>query len=596
MDKEDLLKLIKTVEKVWDSEEYQKRRKRMDRYFRYYCGDYWADDNDEDNKESKIFANLIFSTITTIAPMLTDNKPIWSIVTDYPEFQPLADVYRAAGEAFWQIEEMDDKFFAVVLDALIFGFGVAQMSFDADRSVTGETVCDIIDPRTYYQAPGFEDNWDAPFCGTKTKRSLWWIRKMFPDAEEVKPESEDDEQGSSGRGIFRGKADHEYMGESATVFVHWMLDDTMEELPTEEEGEKTKRPKYPNGRLMVFTKSGVLLSDKPYPYNHGKPPWVILKDYIIPHRFDGMGEPQQIEGLVLEYNLMLRKMAKHVRLFFDRDIYIPMGSGIDAEQYKQDLLGKGPHVYGVNSAEQIPLEKTMSPADSTTLQMVNGLPTVIQDVSGVTDVSKGMAGKKQRQSAHEISALLETSYTRTRQRVRNAESFLKRLFTLFVEIAQQFYNEPRSFANKDRDGNTDYYTLDNSKEFAETLKPSAGRPIEKINEEPDEEYDMQVRQWEDYDELMKKISDETSVSYKFRIEIETNSTLPMDQQSLANLGIQLAQLGHIDTLSLLELLKVPNAKQIVERLKADAAERAGAGGPPGADAPPPSAVMGGMNG
>lgn len=590
-------KLVKTCNKIYDSDEYKDRRKEQERFLKYYTGKYWpTPTNDDEKKESEIFANLIFSTAMTIAPMLTDNKPIWSIRSRSPEYQPLANVYKAAGDSLWGIEEMDSKLYDVVIDSLIMKNGIAQVTFDPERKVGGEISIEIIDPRAYFQAPGFEDNWDAPLCGTKVRRSMWWIRKMYPDkADEVKS---DDDGGKTGLAraaavvstLLSRKEDHEHMVEEADVFTIWMVDDTMITEPGED-GEKVEKKKYPNGRMMVFTKD-VILEDREYPYNHGKPPWVFLYDYKVPHSAFGIGEADQIEGLVLEYNLFLRRYAKHCRIHSNKNWTIPDTFGTDPDEFKRKMA-EGDHAFTVPPGAEAPKQIKVEPFDPSTIQMINGLPTIIQDVSGVTDTSKGMASKKQRQSAHEITALLETSYTRTRQRVRNLEAFIKRVFTLVVELMQQFYTEPREFSLKNGNNENEWYSIDNSKGFVE----GAMKPQKEAGQGEDEEEEQLLKtQWEDYTKLMTDLSDEKDVQFNFSIDIETNSTLPLDQQALANMALQLAQLGHIDTLSLLELLHIPNPEKVVDRLKKDAAARqAPAAGPPGGPGLQ-AAVQGGQGG
>jgi len=610
---QDVKKLKATVDKIFDSEEYKKRRERMDRYYKYYCGYFWPEgelQDPDEAKESKVFINLFFSTIATIAPMLTDNKPIWSVRSEYLFLQPIANLYKAAGDSIWEMEDLEAKIYKIVLDALITGFGVAQVSFDPERTVRGEVAVDVIDPRTYFQAPGFDDNWDAPLCGTVTDRSIWWIKKNYPDKmDEIKP-------GPSGvvgkafekvKETFTGKPmDHEYLGETVKVYTIWMQDETMDEIKNEEgvkekdeNGKTKKKKKYPNGRFRIFT-DHVELEDKPYAYNHGKPPWVLCYDYVIPHSYAGMGESQQIEGIVLDYNLSYRKLSKHIRLYADRPWIKDSGDNIPEETFKEDLLSKGPRVWTKAMGSEDPHQLRIDPIDQAIFAHINGSPVIIQDISGLTDLSKGVAGKKQRQSAHEISALLETSYTRTRQRVRNLEHFIKRVFTLIVEIMQQFYTEDRPFSLKNNDGNNEWYNISNKADSVKKLMApkgmAEGQPefIEKPNSENDEEYQMEKQQWEDYAELIGHIGEEKSVFFKFRIDIETNSMLPMDKQAMANLSLQLGQQGRLDTLSLLEALHWPNAKRVVERLKAEAQEKAqmAAGPPQGMPAMP----QGGMNG
>jgi hypothetical protein len=599
LNKKELDKLTKTCDKIFDSDEAKARRKKQDRFLKYYTGAYWPQEpNDDEAKESEIHANLIFSTVMTIAPMLTDNKPIWSIRSRTPHFQPIADLYKAAGDSIWCMEEMDTKIFKAVIDALTMQYAIVQVVFDPDKSIRGEVVVENVDPRTYFQAPGFEDNWDAPFCGTKVKRTLWWVRKMYPDTgKDVKPDSLTEKNSLAKAAavvstLVSGKEDHEYFHEEASVYTLWMRDDSV--IDVEEDGKKKKKLKYPNGRMIVFTKD-VVLDDREYPYNHGKPPWVFLYDYIIPHSVYGLGEADQIEGLTLEYNLFLRRFAKHCRIYSNKCWTVPDNWSTDIEDFKNGMM-QGDHAWSIPPGADPPKQIAVQPFDQSTLNFINGLPTIVQDVSGVTETSKGMASKKQRQSAHEITALLETSYTRTRQRVRNLEAFIKRVYILVVELMQQFYNEPREFSLRNGNNENEWYNIQNTPEFTEKLmRPEQERPEGPPREGEEEDQKLLEQQWQDYDALMKAIADEESVYFKFDIDIETNSTLPMDQQSMANMALQISQQGRMDTLTLLEILHIPNPERIVERLKKEAAEKqAGAQGPPGA-APAQAAMMGGPN-
>jgi len=155
-----------------------------------------------------------------------------------------------------------------------------------------------------------------------------------------------------------------------------MRDETVIE-EKDETGKKTKKPKYPNGRFVVFCED-VELDDKEYAYNHGKPPWAICYDYIIPHSHVGMGEVQQIEGQVLEYNLMIRKLCKHARMYADLPTIIDQGSGIEAEDWKDVLTKKGPRVVVKATGSDAPKQAEVNSIDQSVLALVNGLPVTIR--------------------------------------------------------------------------------------------------------------------------------------------------------------------------------------------------------------------------
>lgn len=546
----------------------------MDRFLKYYKGHYWRkptgdteDVENKDSKESEIFANLIFSTAMTIAPLLTDNKPIWSIRAEKSYFQKYVELFKMAGDALWNMLDMDRKIFLAVVDALIMKMGIFKVYFDPDKNTIGEIALDVIDPRTFLIAPGYCDLEKAPWCGTRTLRSLWWIRKNYPDTgRKVKPDE------TSKKEDWEGKENYEVSADFATVYEVFIKDDTV--MDTVEEfvdkngdiqKEKKKTAKYPYGRIMVFTKDGTLLEDKAYPYHHGKPPFVPLYDYIVPHEFTGMGEADQIETIVLEYNLALRKFAKWVRMWADPNWSAESNSDINPEEFKEKAPGGG-NMFLRAPGTEVP--KPISPGqfDPSAMNFIGGLPNILEEVSGVTEITKGQVSKKQRQSALEISTIAETGYTRTRQKVRNLEWTIKKLFEMIVDIMQQYYTEPRTYSQTNMNNEHEWFNVEASPEFAKQVTAPQQLP-EKGNQAEEENYKQEM---EDYTRLISAIGNEKSIYARFQVEIQTNSTLPMDKQSLANLFLRLFEMGGIDVLSLLERLQIPNPEQVVERLKQDA--------------------------
>jgi hypothetical protein len=90
-----------------------------------------------------------------------------------------------------------------------------------------------------------------------------------------------------------------------------------------------------------------------------------------------------------------------------------------------------------------------------------------------------------------------------------------------------------------------------------------------------------------------------SVYADFEIEVQTNSTLPMDRQSLANLSINLFQMKAIDRTALFEMLRFPKGEEIAKRMdmaEQMAAQRTAPQPPPGAVLPlqPQGGVPGGQ--
>jgi hypothetical protein len=203
---------------------------------------------------------------------------------------------------------------------------------------------------------------------------------------------------------------------------------------------------------------------------------------------------------------------------------------------------------------------------------ISMLPRILEEVTGVTDITKGMASKSERQTAAEVSTLIESAYTRTRQRVRNLEHAIKRVCYLLVDIMQQYYTEIRDF-NRKTDDTVEYYQVSNKQHFVDQMM----QPRQGPDGQPDQQ---EMADYKKYREFIKTFGEEDEVYADFDIEIQTNSTLPMDKQSLANLFLRLAQMKIVDPQAVIEQLRIPKGDEIIKRMeqRAQQAMRAKAGG------------------
>ena len=541
--------------------DYKDIHEEMGRYLKRYTGKWYSDQLEKG--DSKVFANMLFATVQTIAPLLTDNQPIWAARARQSYMQNYMSAHSLGLEYLWDKLELGMKLFKWVLDALVMKIGIAKVRFDPD---TDEVAVDVVDPRNYFQAPGYEDNWDAPLCGTRERKPLSWIRMAFPDkGGKVKP---DDDPKFDENSVL----DIELHAKYAAVYEVWFRDAAMEKYFVDEEGKETSekgeeklRAKYPHGRVKVFA-GDVLLEDKPYTYRHNKPPYVILYDYLIPHEWIGMGEGDQIEELNISLNFVLSLLDRWMVNYCDPPWLVDSNAGLNMETVKSELKAGGA-VFEVDMrASDEPIKKVRTTEPARMLgEFIGVLMKMMEHITGATDITKGMTGKAQEQSATEISTLIESAYTRTRQRIRNLEAFIKRLLYLMLEIQQQFYTETRSFSRRDEDS-VEWYQLSNSKDFAASTIQNPQPELQSPEEQQEEA--------KAYREFIEHYGEVEEVYAEFDLEVQTNSTLPMDRQSLANLFLRLLQQATgspVTSLPIweatLERLQVPKWKEIVDKMK-----------------------------
>lgn len=563
-------KLRDMVDRVYFSEEYKARRKKWRRYLKEYRGEWWNEQEMGVN-DSKVVFNLLFSTVETNAPLLTDNKPIWTVLSRWPQHQKIADNYTAASRAMWDALDLDQKNLLAVKDSQLFGTGIFKVYFSPDQD---ELRVDVIDPSTFFVAPGYEDLWDTSWCGQRKRLPLSWIHRAYPDKAEDVTSSE--AKNNTEEENLHDRKEVELDEEFVTVYELWMRDDSVEEVENrylddhgQEKIEKENRPAYPNGRIITFTEDDVLLDDKPSPFRHGRPPYIALYDYTIPHSFWGMGEPDQIENLVREHNLRLQQAVEHARKHTKINYVVDGAIGISPEKFKHAIKNGDEVIFTKNDFHESQIKILEQPQlNNAVINLMDLLPKYVEEVTGVTDVTKGTVGKKSRQSANEISILMESSYTRTRQRVRNLEWTDKRLLYLLIELMQQYYTEPRPYHIR-RDDGVEYGYVTNEKNFTlNQMKPNIPMNQDGTPAIPqDELHPDDAQSLRDYELLLEEFLEKDEVYIDFEIQIDTNSTLPLDKQSLANLSMRLAEKDIIPKEALLEILRFPNKDRYIRIMK-----------------------------
>ena len=574
----------KYVDKIYKSDEEEKRRKKMEKHMDLYKGEMYSEAVLLDDHESKIQINYPFSNVETLCPLLTDNKPMWHIRARNPMFQNMANLFKLGLDFVWDYTDLGDRVIpeAVKWD-LITDAGIIKTTYDPDEK---ELENMVIDPKTFVCAPGYDDNWKAPWQGEITRRPMSWVAENYPDYLD-KVQSEASYSGNE-TGIDNSEKEFVQLEhERVTVYEIWMKDpevehyfETVEQGDGEPKKKKKSRKKYPNGRIVVFTGS-CLLQDEGSPFEHGHPPYVFYYDYKIPGELWGMGEIEQIEHLHKEFNRQLQAVVKHSRLSHDKNYLVDEEAGMP-ENFK-DTFWEGGQIYTVSMRNTdkpvVPVDP--GPIDQAVITLLGMLPNAIEETSQVGDLMKGQSTKRERQSASEISVMIESSYTRVRQKVRNLEGSIKRTGTLNVELMQQFYKNPRTVST--RSSNEDGATLSYNKvgsnrdELLASNKPPGPPELPTGSNGGQQAFDQKAQAKEQAEKLFEEtelfianLGPTDSVYWKFVMEIQTNSTLPMDKQTLANLYLRLAQINItpdsiVDAKAVLAGLGVPDADSILAR-------------------------------
>lgn len=568
----------------------KEEREKMTRHLRLFEGRLWDLKSDEftshDQAAGRSFAqfNTIFAAIESIAPMVTDSRPITKVAPRHPWAEKIGSRLNDVIMYSWDALDMQMQTYKAVLDAMIFSTAIFKIGYDEARGRV--TLC-VIDPRDFFVAPGYETIWEAPFCGVRTPKPLSWVKDMFPEIEEIKGAtsslSGDEMEKAYQFGHTRKANEHVTFVE---VYEMWLRDDeTIERIVEESDGEKvTKREqKYPFGKIHYFTNHQdlgcVACTD-----DHGLPPYVEMWDYIRPHNFLGISEVEQIEGIHKEINVLIKYISEHVRRHHAPNYLVDMYQ-LQDESFEalKSRLSEGNQYIPWDSAGGTKTPPVQQIDDGQLnpqiLNLLSFHMEIIDIVNGITDITRGDVGKQERQSASEIAMLMENANTRTRQRVRNLEWSLKRVYYLLLRNVMQYYTEPQSMSYSTGDGRR-YFTYGNSYAQAEeTMRPRAmmpeteealakGAPLFGVNAEDAARYQQEKA---DYEKFLTYFADREGefdpIHIDFDIEIQTDSTLPTDKQSRANLFLRLAEMRMIGPKKLFEQLQIPGIEEALAEIK-----------------------------
>ena len=572
------------------------QRTQMTRYLDRYKNVFWPHDRksapiavERDTIESGITVNFAFANVSQIAPLLMDQRPLWQVRARSRVEQPYINEWNKALEWLWSIMKMSMVSLKLAYSALVMGLGVAHVSWNPDDPQGGMVSVRVVDPRHFVFPNGYDDIDECPWVAEVCKKPVSWVRSNFPETgKDVVGEHVKDAN-------LRGEDMTAWSMNSQMVKVYqiWMRDPTTEEVIVEKQrqnsdgrdagAQRIKKAKYPNGRFLTFAEQAsergghVLLEDVPSPYGHGKSPYVLYYDYIVPHQIYGQGELDQVCDLLDELNRMVRDVAYQLHVQA-RTNYLVQPDEVANIDSVEENWHKGGQFFHMSKPLDKDRRAPIAPVEVPLLareqiDFLSLLKTWLEEITGVTELSKGVQTKRAEQSASEIETLAESTHTRTRQRVRNSEYCMEQILERILLVAMQFTDE-RDYSVV-RDEFIGHSTIGNSRDFAlQALRDFHAQERQMMAQDAaasPQEQQQQAEQQERDDMAFAKlfpVGDQDNIAQAvFQIVIQSNSMLPLDQQARASLAMRLFQSNGIDVQTLLETLQFPDPQKVVARLQ-----------------------------
>ena len=481
---------------------------KWDDYFDAYRGEYFKKKSMPDYK-SNLVSNYVFSIIETIRPIMVDNDPKFQCMPRNPQGLGFAEDMNKAMSYEWDREHMNVKLFRELVNILVTGSSIFFVKWDKEsKQIKGQPV----NPYNFFPDPLARDIQSAEYVIYADYYNVEVLKRSFPHkASEL-------QGGSVKHQELMQEIESGNAVDNQVLVLEVYHKNSV--LPTADGDERS----YKNGRITtVCPDLGIVLDDKPNPYDDGLYPFVMVKDYDMPGQFWGEGEVAQLISPQTHMNELNNaiidnaKASANMPWIVDKTAGIPEGSitnrpGLIIRKNQGSEVRRdqppGMPAYIINATESIKAD--------------------MEQVSGIFDTLKGNSATGV-YTAQGILALQEAGQARIRLKVKILEEALGDIGRMWVSRMRQFWKGERWTLITASDG-----TLD----------------IKKVNKEMlDNEYD---------------------------IKIMAGSTMAMNRNAMLDLMIRLAQTQMPDGQALVDREAV--VEFLPQEVKTALLRRAEAGG------------------
>jgi hypothetical protein len=588
----------KAVKLAWDI--FKKNKKKKDEYdgkwldyYKMFRGRQWPDQRPSWRHSDVI--NLIFQALQSQIPLETDSRPKISYIPTEPSDTQFAEIMNQIAESDWERYNWLLTLTEVVHDKYFYGTGMSSLDWDPDaENGAGAIVYKSRDPFYCFPDPDSTDvNVEGNNFAYAEPKDLSWVKKKWPDkADFISPEAYDMAGGSKTdleplktrssidqRMTLEGSNPLEWgKRDQALVLTVWCKSDEYDEITEPEldaqgapivgaDGEPKNRYiqklKYPNGRKIMCC-GQVLLEDGAIEYDDGEVPFSRCQNYMLPREFWGISEVEQLEGPQKIFNKLVCFTLDVLTLMGNPIWIVDSTSGVDTD----NLVNRAGDVIEKEPGSEVRREAGVQ-LQPYVISLIDKLVVWFDRISGSQDVSRGNnPGGVTAMGA--IEALQEAAQTRTRQKLRLMDCYLKTVGQQYASRVMQYYDAPRIFRITNNDGAKKYFKF-----HVQTADKPDGTSVKVARVTP---FVENAGVWSEGP------PSEYELRGKLDVRASTGSGLPFAKAEKEQRLLKMFELGIIDEEEVLTGMDYPNAAIVLQRIKArkeaEAAAQQGPGGPP----------------
>lgn len=567
-------KILELVDALYSKA--KKYRKRYDTrwidWYKMFRGRQWKEVRPS-YRHSEVL-NLVFETIQSMVPILTDGRPKLEFLPTIPSQAELADILTKVAENDWVHNNWLEILTEIIFDSHFYGNGFGYVGYNPKAEMgLGSIEFESQDNFYVFPDPNARD-----VNGKRTKHfiiaeptDIAQIKKDYPEkGKNVAADVIDFAQGdkadiyqvmfkspTDSKLIVEGPSGYDSIAKNQTlkITVYSKDDDFEEEMRIErtedgmpkldENGDEQKvfeqKLKYPNGRKIVVA-GGALLDDGPMEFDDGLFPFVRMVNYILPREFWGMGEVEQLDSPQKVVNKVISFVLDALTLMGNPIYIVDDTANVDTD----NLFNKPGLIIEKAQGSEVRRESGVE-IPSFVLPFLDRYRRFFDGISGVTDTSKGVT-PTDTLSGEAIADLQQAAQTRLRLKSRHIDAFLQDFGKLYLSRVFQFYSVPRivRITGDDKADSFFYFHIEKLEGVDQEGNPITQRfaHITKPNGEA------------------KKIE----IQADFDVKVSTGSSLPFAKEARGNMAMDLFKLQVIDDEELLKDLDYPNYEAVLERV------------------------------
>lgn len=430
--------------------------KKWNQYMDAYKGDYFKNENLPDYK-SNLVSNYIFSIIETIRPIMLDNDPKFQAIPRQPEGMEYSNDLQEALMYEWDRENMNRKLYKELVNALVLGTSVFFLPWDSNEK---NVKAIPVNPFNIFPDPLATDVDDAEYIIYASYKNVTKLKRAFP-------KKADKITGShiNYSELVQDNNRNAQIDNQVLVLEIWTRD-----YETYEDEKKNIKLKYPNGRVItICPELGLVLSDKPNPYNDGELPFVLIKDYDIPNKFWGEGEVAQLLSPQKHMNDLNNSILDNAKATANMPWIVDKNSGVG--------VGKITARPGLIIRKNPNTEVRREQPPSMPSYVVNAVETYKNDMEEISGIYNTLKGDNTTgvYTAQGILALQEAGQVRIRLKVKLMEDSLGDIGRKWHSRMKQFWKEDKWIRVTKADGSYDLKKFTTSKlKYDYDIKITAG--------------------------------------------------------------------------------------------------------------------------